>query len=212
MGKLPIERDGLIFVVPTLAVSGLLFLFRFPGSGTVVLLLAAFMVYFFRDPEREIPTGERIILAPADGKIVAIKPFPDWKGPFGEPLVRISIFLSVFDVHVNRAPISALVQEVTHRPGRFMAAWEEDASQENEQTLIRFATPDGDVWVKLIAGLIARRIVCRVQPGQKVAAGARIGLIRFGSRADCIVPEAVVLRVRRGQMVQGGSTILGVIP
>jgi phosphatidylserine decarboxylase len=212
MGKLPIERDGLIFVVPTLAVSGLLFLFRFPGSGTAVLLLAAFMVYFFRDPEREIPTGERIILAPADGKIVAIKPFPDWKGPFGEPLVRISIFLSVFDVHVNRAPISALVQEVTHRPGRFMAAWEEDASQENEQTLIRFATPDGDVWVKLIAGLIARRIVCRVQPGQKVAAGARIGLIRFGSRADCIVPEAVVLRVRRGQMVQGGSTILGVIP
>jgi len=212
MGKLPIERDGLIFIVPTLAVSGLLFLFRFPGSGTVVLLLAAFMVYFFRDPEREIPTGERIILAPADGKIVAIKPFPDWKGPFGEPLVRISIFLSVFDVHVNRAPISALVQEVTHRPGRFMAAWDEEASQENEQTLIRFATPDGDVWVKLIAGLIARRIVCRVQPGHKVAAGARIGLIRFGSRADCIVPEAVVLRVRRGQTVKGGSTILGVIP
>jgi phosphatidylserine decarboxylase len=212
MGKIPIERDGLIFIVPTLALSGLLFLFRFPGSGTVVLLLAAFMVYFFRDPEREIPTGERIILAPADGKIVAIKPFPDWKGPFGEPLVRISIFLSVFDVHVNRAPISALVQEVTHRPGRFMAAWDEDASQENEQTLIRFATPDGDVWVKLIAGLIARRIVCRVRPGGKVAAGDRIGLIRFGSRADCIVPEAVVLRVRRGQAVKGGSTILGVIP
>jgi len=212
MGKIPIERDGLIFIVPTLALSGVLFLFRFPGSGTVVLLIAAFMVYFFRDPEREIPTGERIILAPADGKIVAIKPFPDWKGPFGEPLVRISIFLSVFDVHVNRAPISALVQEVTHRPGRFMAAWDEDASQENEQTLIRFATPDGDVWVKLIAGLIARRIVCRVRPGGKVAAGDRIGLIRFGSRADCIVPEAVVLRVRRGQAVKGGSTILGVIP
>jgi phosphatidylserine decarboxylase len=212
MGKLPIERDGLIFIVPTLVVSGLLFLFRFPGSGTGVLLLAAFMVYFFRDPEREIPTGERIILAPADGKIVAIKPFPDWKGPFGEPLVRISIFLSVFDVHVNRAPIAALVQDVTHRPGRFMAAWDEEASQENEQTLIRFATPDGDVWVKLIAGLIARRIVCRVRPGGKVAAGDRIGLIRFGSRADCILPEAVVLRVRRGQSVKGGSTILGVIP
>ena len=212
MRNLPIEKDGLIFIVPTVAVSGLLFLFRFPGSGTVVLLLAAFVVYFFRDPEREIPTGERIILAPADGKIVAIKPFPDWKGPFGEPLVRISIFLSVFDVHVNRAPIAGLVQEVTHRPGRFMAAWDEEASQENEQTLIRFATPDGDVWVKLIAGLIARRIVCRVRPGEKVAAGDRIGLIRFGSRADCIVPEAVVLRVRRGQTVKGGSTILGVIP
>jgi phosphatidylserine decarboxylase len=189
-----------------------LFVFRFPLSGTIVLLLAAFVVYFFRDPEREIPSGERIILAPADGKIVAIKPFPDWKGPFGEPLVRISIFLSVFDVHVNRAPIAALVQEVTHSPGQFRAAWEEEASRANEQTLVRFATADGDVWVKLIAGLVARRIVCRVTPGQKVEAGERIGLIRFGSRVDCILPEAAVLRVRRGQTVKGGSTILGVIP
>jgi phosphatidylserine decarboxylase len=212
MVRLPIEKDGLVFILPTLAVSAILFALRFPASGTVVLLLAGFIVYFFRDPEREIPPGERTILAPGDGKIVAIKPFPDWKGPFGEPLVRISIFLSVFDVHVNRAPIAALVQEVTHTPGRFMAAWGEEASQQNEQTLIRFATPDGDVWVKLIAGLIARRIVCRVRPGQKVAAGDRIGLIRFGSRVDCILPEAAVLRVRRGQMVKGGSTILGVIP
>ena len=212
MRRLPIEKDGLVFLLPTLAVSGLLFLFRFPGSGTVVLFLAAFIAYFFRDPEREIPAGERIILAPADGKIVAIKPFAEWKGPFGEPLVRISIFLSIFDVHVNRAPIAALVQEVTHSPGRFRAAWGEEASLENEQSLIRFATPDGDVWVKLIAGLVARRIVCRVRSGQKVEAGQRIGLIRFGSRVDCILPEAVVLRVRRGQMVAGGSTILGVIP
>jgi phosphatidylserine decarboxylase len=212
MRQIPIEKDGLVFLLPTLAVSGLLFLFRFPGSGTMVLFLAAFIAYFFRDPEREIPAGERIIIAPADGKIVAIKPFADWKGPFGEPLVRISIFLSIFDVHVNRAPIAALVQEVTHSPGRFRAAWGEEASLENEQTLIRFATPDGDVWVKLIAGLVARRIVCRVRSGQKVEAGERIGLIRFGSRVDCILPEAVVLRVRRGQMVAGGSTILGVIP
>ena len=210
--RLPIERDGLVFILPTLAVSGLLFALRFPLSGTIVVLLAAFVVYFFRDPEREIPAGERIILAPADGKIVAIKPFPDWKGPFGEPLVRISIFLSVFDVHVNRAPIAALVQEVKHSPGQFRAAWEEEASQANEQTLVRFATADGDVWVKLIAGLVARRIVCRVKPGQKVEAGERIGLIRFGSRVDCILPEAAVLRVRRGQAVKGGSTILGVIP
>ncbi len=212
MHRLPIERDGLVFIVPALAVSAILFAFRFSWSGTIVLLLAAFVVYFFRDPEREIPDGERTILAPADGRIVAIKPFPDWKGPFGESLVRISIFLSVFDVHVNRAPLGALVQEVTHTPGRFRAAWGEEASLENEQTLIRFATPDGDVWVKLIAGLIARRIVCRVAPGQKVSAGDRIGLIRFGSRVDCILPEAAILRVRRGQAVKGGSTILGVIP
>jgi phosphatidylserine decarboxylase len=212
MNRLPIERDGLVFILPLLALSAILFLFRFSWSGTFVLLLAAFVFYFFRDPEREIPTGERTILAPADGRIVAIKPFSEWKGPFGEALVRISIFLSVFDVHVNRAPIAALVQEVTHTPGSFKAAWGERASLANEQTLIRFATPDGDVWVKLIAGLLARRIVCRVKPGQKVVAGERIGLIRFGSRVDCILPEAVVLRVRRGQAVKGGSTILGVIP
>jgi phosphatidylserine decarboxylase len=212
MRRIPIEKDGLVFILPTLGVSGILFLLRFPGSATVIILLAAFIVYFFRDPEREIPPGERLILSPADGKILTIKPFPDWKGPFGEPLVRISIFLSVFDVHVNRAPLAALAQEVTHTPGRFLAAWGEEASQENEQTLIHFATPDGDVWVKLIAGLIARRIVCRVKPGQKVSAGERIGLIRFGSRVDCIMSAAAVLHVRRGQMVKGGSTVLGVIP
>ncbi len=210
--RLPVERDGLRFILPALGLSGLLYLLRFPGWGTVALLLAAFLVYFFRDPERVIPQGERLILAPADGRIVAIRPFPDWKGPFGEPLTRVSIFLSVFDVHVNRAPLTSVVNAVTHTPGRFMAAWGEAASTENEQTLIHFASPDGDVWVKQIAGLLARRIVCRLNPGQKVTAGDRIGLIRFGSRVDCILPATAELKVRRGQAVKGGSTILGVIP
>jgi phosphatidylserine decarboxylase len=169
------------------------------------------LAFFFRDPERMVPQGERLVLAPADGRIVAIKPFTDWQGPFGEPLTRVSIFLSVLDVHVNRAPLTAVVNAVTHTPGRFVAAWGEAASAENEQTLIHFASPDGDVWVKQIAGLVARRIVCRLKPGQKVAAGDRIGLIRFGSRVDCILPAAAELKVRRGQAVKGGSTILGVI-
>lgn len=209
---MPIERDGLIFILPTLGVSLLFFGLRFPWIATGVLLLAAFLAYFFRDPEREIPRGERLILAPADGRIVAVKPFPDWKGPYGEPLIRVSIFLSVFDVHINRAPLTAVVNAVTHSPGRFVAAWGEAASSENEQTLIHFASPDGDVWVKQIAGLLARRIVCRVRPGQKISAGNRIGLIRFGSRVDCILPATAELKVRRGQTVKGGSTILGVIP
>jgi phosphatidylserine decarboxylase len=210
--RLPIERDGLVFILPTLGVSALLFGLRLPGMATGVLLLAAFLAYFFRDPERAIPQGERLILAPADGRIVAIKPFPDWRGPFGEPLTRVSIFLSVFDVHVNRAPLTAVVNAVTHSPGRFVAAWGEAASAENEQTLIHFASPDGDVWVKQIAGLLARRIVCRVKAGRKVTAGDRIGLIRFGSRVDCILPATAELKVRRGQTVKGGSTVLGVIP
>lgn len=210
--RLPVERDGMVFILPSLAVSGLLFALRFPSAGIVVLLLTAFLVYFFRDPERVVPQGERLVLAPADGRIVAIKPFPDWRGPFGESLVRVSIFLSVLDVHVNRAPITAVVNGVTHTPGRFVAAWGEAASAENEQTLIHFASPDGDVWVKQIAGLLARRIVCRLRPGQKIGAGERIGLIRFGSRVDCILPATAELKVRRGQTVKGGSTILGVIP
>ncbi len=209
---LPIERDGFVFILPTLGVSVGLFALRLSMAGTLVLLLAAFVTYFFRDPEREIPGGERLILAPADGRVVAVKPFPDWKGPFGEPLTRVSIFLSVLDVHVNRAPIKAVVNTVTHSPGRFLAAWDEAASTENEQLLIHFASPDGDVWIKQIAGLIARRIVCRLQPGQKVSAGERIGLIRFGSRVDCIVPSTAELRVRRGQYVKGGSTVLGRLP
>jgi phosphatidylserine decarboxylase len=208
----PIERDGLVFILPTLGVCGLLFLLRYPTSASVVLLVAALLAFFFRDPERMVPQGERLVLAPADGRIVAIKPFTDWQGPFGEPLTRVSIFLSVLDVHVNRAPLTAVVNAVTHTPGRFVAAWGEAASAENEQTLIHFASPDGDVWVKQIAGLVARRIVCRLKPGQKVAAGDRIGLIRFGSRVDCILPAAAELKVRRGQAVKGGSTILGVIP
>jgi len=210
--RVPIERDGFVFILPTLGVSALLYALRFPWWATAILLLAAFLAYFFRDPERAIPQGERLIVAPADGRIVGIKPFADWKGPFGEPLTRVSIFLSIFDVHVNRAPITSVVNAVTHSPGRFMVAWGEAASAENEQTLIHFASPDGDIWVKQIAGLLARRIVCRVRQGVKVAAGDRIGLIRFGSRVDCILPATAELKVRRGQAVKGGSTILGVIP
>ncbi|MBI4537635.1 MAG: phosphatidylserine decarboxylase family protein [candidate division NC10 bacterium] len=210
--RLPIERDGLVFVLPAVGMSALLFLLRFPWGGTGVLLLAAFVAYFFRDPEREIPPGERLVLSPADGHVVAIKPFPDWRGAFGESLVRVSIFLSVLDVHVTRAPLSSLVNAVTHRPGRFKAAWAEEASEANEQTLIHFASPDGDVWVKLIAGLLARRIVCRIGQGQKVGGGERIGLIRFGSRVDCILPATAELKVRRGQAVRGGLTVLAIIP
>jgi phosphatidylserine decarboxylase len=211
-GRWPIEPDGLVFILPTLALSLVLFVLRLPGSASLVLLLAAFMVFFFRDPDRVLPQGERLVLAPADGRVVAIKPFPDWRGPFGEPLTRVSIFLSVLDVHIIRAPLAAKVSGVTHTAGRFRAAWGEAASAENEQTLIHLASSDGDVWLKLIAGLIARRIVCRVEPGGRVEAGERIGLIRFGSRVDCILPSTAELKVRRGQSVRGGTTVLGVIP
>ena len=211
IGPFRIAKEGLPYVL-FLFVLSIPAWFIHPYLALVPLFLAGYVVYFFRDPEREIPEGERLILAPADGRVVAVKPFPDWRGPFGEPLTRVSIFLSVLDVHVNRAPIKAVVNTVSHSAGRFLAAWGEAASTENEQTLIHFASPDGDVWVKQIAGLIARRIVCRLQPGQKVRAGDRIGLIRFGSRVDCILPSTAELKVRLGQFVTGGSTVLGRLP
>ena len=129
--RFPIERDGLRFIVPPLALSAIFFTLRFPWTGTVFLLLGAFCVYFFRDPERTIPVGDRIIVAPADGKVVAIKPFPDWKGPFGEPLVRVSIFLSVFDVHVTvrRSPASC-----KRLPTRLGASWPPGMKRPHKRT------------------------------------------------------------------------------
>lgn len=128
-----------------------------------------------------------------------------------EPATQISIFLSVLDVHINRAPFPAVVEEVTYRPGTFRIAWQPEASVNNEQNLIALKAPEGRLLVKQIAGLIARRIVCRVVPGQKLEAGERIGMIRFGSRVDLIVPARAELFVKRGDRVKGGTTVMGTL-
>jgi phosphatidylserine decarboxylase len=167
-----------------------------------ILFLAAFVAFFFRDPERVPPAGEDLIISPADGKIVVIE-------PLGDREVLVSIFLSIFDVHVNRAPISGTVTAVDYREGRFMIATDKRASVENEQNVVTMENGMVRVVFKQIAGLIARRIVFWKRVGNELAGGERVGLIKFGSRVDVIMPDNVELQVRVGDHVRGGLSILG---
>jgi phosphatidylserine decarboxylase len=163
-------------------------------------ILAAFCLYFFRDPNREIPQGP-VAVAPADGKVVAVK--PDSAGAN-----RVSIFLNIFDVHVNRTPIAGSIADVKYQKGQFLVASKEEASHSNEQNTI---TVDGNgtrVVFKQIAGLIARRIICYKKPGDAVAAGERVGLIKFGSRVDVFLGSEWEVAVRVGERVAAGSSII----
>ena len=196
-----IAADGYRFLVPLLALTLIFALAGWTAGAWLAGLLALFVLNFFRDPDRDVPPGEGVVVSPADGKIVYV----------GEQAgqQRVSIFLSVFDVHINRAPLAGTVESVEHRPGRFKAAFDPSASVENEQTVVDLGTRSGPVRVSLIAGLIARRIVTWIQPGQQVARGERIGLIRFGSRVDLILPSDVELQVKKGDRVSGGRSIIG---
>jgi phosphatidylserine decarboxylase len=170
--------------------------------------LALAFAGFFRDPERTPPEVPGGVLAPADGKVIGISALDDaWVGP----AVRLSIFLSPLDVHINRAPVAGLVRGVEYAAGTFRAAYRIEQSEANERCTV---TLDGDaahVTVRQIAGVLARRIVCRVRAGDKLEAGERYGMIRFGSRTDLVVPRGTELRVRVGDRVRGGESIMGLI-
>lgn len=196
-------REGLPFIFPFGTLALVLFLFGLSRLALFSLILMGFVIFFFRDPERESPEGEGLILSPADGKVVAVKPSDNG--------VRVSIFLSLLDVHINRSPVNGTVSEVLYRPGAFKLAFTEEASNHNEQNLISFESHRGKILMKQIAGFLARRVVCQVAPGQEVKAGERIGLIRFGSRVDLELPEGVEVLVREGTRVRGGLDIIGVM-
>ena len=173
-------------------------------------LLLLFIVFFFRDPDRKIPEGENLVLSVGDGKVVVVEEvsFPELSE---ENLMQVSVFLSVFDVHVNRVPVSGTVHEVKYVPGKFLAAWNKKASLDNEQSLISVDTGTKRVYFKQIAGVIARRIVYDLKPGQSVVAGDRFGLIRFGSRVDILLPKDTKIIVKLGDAVRGGETVIGVL-
>ena len=170
------------------------------------VILAAFFLWFFRDPRRKVPTGAGLIVSPADGKVEELEwiEFPD-----GGRL-RMTIFLNVFDVHVNRVPVSGVVTLAEHREGLFMNAMKPESSIHNEQTLIVVDAGAYQVSFKQVAGLLARRIVCRLKVGDRVERGQRMGLIKFGSRVDVLMPAETTPRVKVGQRVKGGSSVLGV--
>ncbi len=180
------------------------------GLTYIEALLLIFIVFFFRDPDRVIPKGDNLVLSVGDGKVVLIEEvnFPELSE---EKLLQVSVFLSIFNVHVNRVPISGTVHEVKYIPGKFLAAWNEKASFDNEQTLISIDTGRERVYFKQIAGLIARRIVYDLKPGQTVESGDRFGLIRFGSRVDILLPSDAEISVKLGDAARGGETVIGVL-
>jgi phosphatidylserine decarboxylase len=209
--RIPIAREGALFILPLLAISLLLWILRWPLGAGVISLLALFVLYFFRDPERSIPPGEKAVLSPADGTVVQVQPCLEETFLKG-PAIKISVFMSLFNVHVNRNPLSGRVVEMAYSPGRFLRANLERASVANEQNALLVETGAGTrILVVQVAGLIARRIVCWVRKGDFVERGLRFGLIHFGSRLDVYLPETARVQVRPGQKTRAGQTILGML-
>jgi phosphatidylserine decarboxylase len=203
-------RDGYLYGFALLAVAVVVHLFTGGWVWSIIpVLLAIFFLWFFRDPRRAIPQGEGLVVSPADGKLTAIEHVMT---PTGES-VRLSIFLNVFNVHVNRSPITGTLREVRYQKGEFLNAMNPQSAEKNEQNLAVVESDDGyEVAFKQIAGLLARRIVFQRKAGDRLERGERIGMIKFGSRVDVLMPAYAEIRVKIGDHVKGGATVLAHIP
>ena len=210
-----IAKEGRIILIPLLLITIPIGIYAhvvnnilFSSIYFFLGILFLFCINFFRDPKRIIPMGENLIISPADGKIVKIEEIID---PEIGDAKLVSIFLNIFNVHVNRVPIDGKVMSSEHRSGKFLAAFDHKASDENEQVVTIISHETGNYKVKQIAGLIARRIICYAKEGLKLHKGGRLGFIRFGSRTDLIMPSNIKLNVKLGEKVKGGETIIGEI-
>jgi phosphatidylserine decarboxylase len=202
-------RDGYFYGLGLGAVAAFLWVMTQSAALTALpIILAVFFLWFFRDPERTIPSGPGEIVSPGDGLVTEA----DWIETAAGSRLRLSIFLNVFDVHVNRAPVAGTVKTVEHRQGSFLNAMKPESVVMNEQTLVVIDAGGYEVSYKQIAGLLARRIVCAVKVGDHLERGQRVGMIKFGSRVDVLLPADAVPRVKTGMRVRGGSTILAVLP
>jgi len=199
--RVRMASEGWVFVLPLAGATVLSALVGWWGVTGVGLVLTVGVALFFRDPERSIPQTPETIVSPADGRVMEIV-------PENAQTRRISIFLSLWDVHINRAPYGGVVQSVVYTPGKFLAAYRQEASWVNEANTITIADHGREFMVKQIAGILARRIVCRVRPGDTLEKGQRYGLIRFGSRTDLLLPATAEIAVQVGDVVRGGETIL----
>ncbi|HET8579686.1 MAG TPA: phosphatidylserine decarboxylase family protein [Nitrospiraceae bacterium] len=209
---IPIVREGLPFIAATGGPAVLAGALGWTNPAVILGAMALFTAWFFRNPRRFVPKGAQVIVAPGDGRVMAIE--QEYEPRFlKEQGIRLSIFLNIFDVHVNRIPCDGRVEEVVYQPGRFLAANRPDATLRNEQNALMIRTASGvRVLCVQVAGVLARRIVCWASPGEKVTRGERFGLIRFGSRMDTFLPLSTILRVAVGDCVKGGETILGELP
>jgi|SRR5579863_7475947 len=199
-------RDGIYYGLAMLVVAALIGWLTVPALAAIPLLLAAFFLWFFRDPERSIPAIQGAIVSPADGKVTEIANLQE----NGESRTRISIFLNVFDVHVNRSPVTGVIEDIRYQKGKFANAMGAASAESNEQNIVTVRGDAGLVVFKQIAGLLARRIVFSKKVGDRLERGERVGLIKFGSRTDVIFPAIAEMKVRVGDRVKGGSTVLAV--
>jgi phosphatidylserine decarboxylase len=209
-GQVPsIHPEGYPFI-GGFALASLVFFLIWTPLGWIGTILTVWCALFFRDPQRVTPLREGIVVSPADGRVsMVVQAVPPAELGLGDqPLPRISIFMSVFNCHVNRSPATGRVDRIAYRPGKFVNAELDKASEHNERNSLVIATPAGQIGVIQIAGLVARRIVCFVREGQSLAAGERFGLIRFGSRLDVFLPEGSKPLVAEGQTAVGGETVL----
>ena len=202
-----LSPEGNIFVYPLLIITGLLFWFWSIDQISIYLpacigIILLFCLNFFRDTERLVPMGINHIVSPADGKIISIRTQDD-------DYQVVSIFLNIFDVHVNRMPITGTIMDVDYNKGKFLMAFEHNACDENERNIITINSLIGTIRLVQIAGLIARRIICYANKGKEIEIGDRIGFMRFGSRIDLILPTKINLEVKLGQKVMGNTTIIG---
>jgi phosphatidylserine decarboxylase len=212
--RIPIHREGIPFIAIFIAVNAGFFWLS-AIAGALFLPLTLWCVAFFRDPERTPPEGEHLVISPADGVLLPIveAPPPDELDLGSQPRKRLSIFMNVFDVHVNRTPVSGEVVALSYRPGRFFNASFDKASVHNERMSVRIrpnerSDPTDDLAVVQIAGLIARRIVCDLKIGDRVRQGARFGMIRFGSRLDVYLPLSAKIVIKEGSVTRAGVTVL----
>jgi len=201
-------RDGIYYALGMVGVAALLWWLLAPAVAIVPLLLAVFFLWFFRDPQREIPSAPGLIVSPADGKVTDVSSTM----LNGRPATRISIFLSVFDVHVNRAPVAGIIREVVYKRGDFGNAMSAASADANEQNIVTMQGEGMTVVFKQIAGLLARRIVFVPRVGDTLARGQRVGMIKFGSRTDVIFPSPADVAVKTGDRVKGGASILARVP
>lgn len=206
---IPFAKEGIPFIGAAAGVTLLTGWLEWTFVAVGAAILTLFVSWFFRNPYRVVPQGPRLIVAPGDGKVIAIE--EEFEPRFiKDRSIRLTIFLNVFDVHINRIPCEGVVEEVQYQPGLFLVASRPDATLRNEQNALMIRTVQGaKVLCVQVAGLIARRIVCWISPGDRAICGERFGLIRFGSRMDTFLPVGTVINVAVGDRVKGGETILG---
>src|SRR4030042_719308 len=205
---LRIVPDGYPFIIVFALITVLVYIFGKPWMAVLPLTITLFMALFFRDPGRTTPGDKGVFISPADGKVILIKDVYE-KDYLKSESREISIFMSIFDVHVNRAPCDGTVNLVQHFPGQFLAAHKDAASIKNENTVMFLEGKDGKILVRQVAGLLARRIVCKVTAGDVLRRGERYGMIKFGSRLDVYLPKDAEIKVKLGDKVKAGETVLG---